>query len=54
MLGIEIDGSLGESKVFDDQFAAVAAKAVELQERLRDLEDSPSEFTLLKNCASVL
>ena len=52
VLGIEIDDSRGESKVFDDQFGAVAAKAVELQERLGDLDDSPSEFTLLKNCPS--
>ena len=53
VLGIEIDVARGETSPFDTQFSAVATKAGELQNRLKELQDSPSEFTLLKNCASV-
>ena len=53
MLGIEIDASRGGLNPFDSQFGAVAAKAAILQDRLKELNDSPSEFTLLQNCGSV-
>ena len=53
VLGIDIDGDRGDLKPFNEQFAEVTVKAAELQTRLHELEDSPSEFTLLKNCASV-
>ena len=48
VLGIDTDVIRGEHSAFDDQFQSVVEKVSHLHERISDLDDGPTEFTLVK------
>ena len=53
VLGIDTDAGTGPGSVFAEQFGAVASKAVEVRQRLQDLDDAAAELTLLRKSTSV-